>query len=296
VYNTNRAIGRINLFMEETDRIGYNCSEPLRRKEHHMPKETEEARDERKRTFIEALKESKCRALVEPLHRKTAAYLEGKIPAEDLFKTIHYVSKESGELITMFKKRPDVILAGIAMEENLYVTEICDINVKVRKGDLTVLFVDAIVNPANTGGSMGGGVAGAIKLTGGDVIEKQARAAAPIALGSAVATEAGDLPNLFVIHAPTVDKPAGSSSPERVKAAVSAALTEAERVEAQTIAIPGMGTGVGEVPFEEAARAVVEGICTHETKGISDIILIDRDEKMAEAFVEALERHDGEND
>ncbi|HER43438.1 MAG TPA: hypothetical protein ENO08_03160, partial [Candidatus Eisenbacteria bacterium] len=119
-----------------------------------MPKETEEARDERKRAFILALKESKCRALVEPLHRKTAAYLAGEIPAEDLFKTIHYVSKESGELVAMFKKRPDVILAGIAMEENLYVTEIHDINVKVRKGDLTVLFVDAIVNPANTGGSM----------------------------------------------------------------------------------------------------------------------------------------------
>jgi len=260
-----------------------------------MPKETEEARDERKRTFIEALKESKCRALVEPLHRKTTAYLAGEIPAEDLFKTIHYVSKESGEVVAMFKKRPDVILAGIAMEDNLYVTEICDINVKVRKGDLTVLFVDAIVNPANTGGSMGGGVAGAIKKAGGKVIEDQARGAAPIALGTAAATEAGTLPNLFVIHAPTVDKPAGASSPERIKSAVSAALAEAVRMEAQTIAIPGMGTGVGGVPFEDAANAVVEGICSHETKGISDIILIDRDEKMAEAFVKALERFDGEN-
>jgi O-acetyl-ADP-ribose deacetylase (regulator of RNase III) len=260
-----------------------------------MPKETEEARDERKRAFIEALRESKYRALVEPLHRKTTAYFAGEIPAEDLFKTIHYVSKESGEVVAMFKKRPDVILAGIAMEENLYVTEICDINVKVRKGDLTVLFVDAIVNPANTGGSMGGGVAGAIKRAGGDVIEKQARAAAPIALGTAVATEAGALPNLFVIHAPTVDKPAGTSSPDMIKAAVSAALAEAERVEAQTIAIPGMGTGVGGVPFGDASRAVVEGICAHGTKGISDIILIDRDEKMAEAFVTALERYDEEN-
>ncbi len=260
-----------------------------------MPKETEEARDERKRSFIEALKQSKYRALVEPLHRKTKAYLAGEIEAEDLFKTVHYVSKESNEVVGMFKKRPDVILAGIAMEENLYVTEICDINVKVRKGDLTVLFVDAIVNPANTGGSMGGGVAGAIKMAGGDDVEKEAMAAAPIPLGSAVATEAGNLPNLFVIHAPTVEEPAGESSPERVKAAVSATLAEAERIEAQTVAIPGMGTGVGRVPFEEAAKAVVEGICAHETKGITDIILIDRDEKMVEAFVGALEKYDEEN-
>ena len=46
-----------------------------------MPKESEEARDERKRAFIEALKQSKYRALVEPLHRKTKAYLEGEIEA-----------------------------------------------------------------------------------------------------------------------------------------------------------------------------------------------------------------------
>lgn len=180
-----------------------------------MPKETEEARDERKRTFIEALKESKCRALVEPLHRKTIAYLEGEIPAEDLFKTIHYVSKESNEITAMFKKRPDVILAGIAMEENLYVTEIRGINVKVRRGDLTVLFVDAIVNPASPDGTMAAGVAAAIKNAGGGVIEEKARAAAPIAPGTALMTEAGSLPTLFVIHAPTVDEPGGASSPKR---------------------------------------------------------------------------------
>lgn len=260
-----------------------------------MPRETEEARDERKRAFIDALRESKFRDIVEPLHKKTKAYLEGEIPAEDLFKTVHYVSRESGEVAGMFKKRPDVILAGIAMEENLYVTEICDINVKVRKGDLTVLFVDAIVNPANTGGSMGGGVAGAIKMAGGDLVEKQAMAAGPIALGTAVLTEAGDLSNLFVIHAPTVDEPAGASSADMIRAAVSAALLEAEKAELETIAMPGMGTGVGGVPFEEAAKAIVEGICSHETKGISDIILIDREEKMVEAFIKALEIYDEEN-
>lgn len=260
-----------------------------------MPKETEEARDERKRTFIEALKESKCRALVEPLHRKTTAYLEGGIPAEDLFKTIHYVSKESNEITTMFKKRPDVILAGIAMEENLYVTEICGINVKVRRGDLTVLFVDAIVNPASPDGVMAAGVAGAIKNAGGGVIEEKARAAAPIAPGTALLTEAGSLPNLFVIHAPTADEPGGASSPEKIKAAVSAALLEAEKAEAGTIAIPGMGTGAGGVPSEDAAGAVVEAICAHENREISDIILIDRGEEMVEAFIGALERYDEGN-
>jgi len=42
----------------------------------------------------------------------------------------------------------------------------------VRLGDLTQINCDAIVNPANSLGYMGGGVAGAIKRVGGAEIEK----------------------------------------------------------------------------------------------------------------------------
>ena len=44
----------------------------------------------------------------------------------------------------------------------------------VEKADLTKLEVDAIVNPANSSGTMGGGVAGAIKRAGGGEIEREA--------------------------------------------------------------------------------------------------------------------------
>jgi O-acetyl-ADP-ribose deacetylase (regulator of RNase III) len=260
-----------------------------------MPKETEEARDERKRKFIAALKESKCRELIEPLRQKIASYIEGSIAAEDVFKAVHYVSRESNEVIALFKKRPDVILAGIAMEANLYVTEIGGINVKARKGDLTVLFVDAIVNPESPDGKMTAGVAGAIKKEGGAGIEEEARSKAPIKPGSAVVTAAGSLPNLHVVHAPTAKEPGGASSAEQVKAAVAAALRAAETAGAESIAIPGMGTGAGGVPPDDAAWAAVDAIRSHEAKSISDVILIDRGEETALAFTRALERFDEEN-
>ena len=43
----------------------------------------------------------------------------------------------------------------------------------VKKGDITKISCDAIVNPANSFGYMGGGVAGAIKRVGG-VLQKDA--------------------------------------------------------------------------------------------------------------------------
>ena len=58
----------------------------------------------------------------------------------------------------------------------------------IEKGDLTKISCDAIVNPANSSGNMGGGVAGAIRKIGKDVIEKEAVSKAPIPVGKAVVT------------------------------------------------------------------------------------------------------------
>ena len=86
------------------------------------------------------------------------------------------------------------------------------IEVSSEKGDLTQTKADALVNPANSRGEMGGGVAGALKKVGGERVEKDAIAAAPIKVGKAVATSAGSLKARFVIHAPTMTLPAEGES------------------------------------------------------------------------------------
>jgi O-acetyl-ADP-ribose deacetylase (regulator of RNase III) len=65
--------------------------------------------------------------------------------------------------------------------------------VDVVEGDITALDVDAIANAANNALWMGSGVAGAIKRAGGEEIEREAVAKAPIKVGEAVATGAGRL-------------------------------------------------------------------------------------------------------
>ena len=260
-----------------------------------MPKENEEGRLERKRRFITEIRDRKCRHLIEPLLHKAQSYMKGELPPEDVFKAAHYVARYGDEITADFKKKPDVILAGIAMDKNRYITEIGDIAVKVRHGDILSVFTDAIVNPASPDGKMANGCAGAIKDAGGGEIEKEAMARAPIDAGTAAATGAGTLPFLHVIHAPTIDTPGGASSPEKVRAAVSAALALADELELETITLPGMGTGAGGLTPDDAARAILEAITTHEAGSVSSVNLVDIAGETVDAIVRALEAYDKEN-
>ena len=153
----------------------------------------------------------------------------------------------------------------------------------IERGDLTQIDCDAIVNPANSFGYMGGGVAGAIKRIGGIEIEKEAISKAPIEVGKAVATNAGTLTCKYVIHAPTMKQPAMKIGVENIKLATQAALELGVELNLKTIAIPGMGTGVGRVPVEDAAEAIVSIAKQFENK-FEKIILIDRDEDMVDSF------------
>lgn len=260
-----------------------------------MPKETEEARIERKRTFITDIRDRKCRDLIEPLLRKAQSFMDGELPPEDVFKAAHYVTRRGDEITADFKKKPDVVLAGIAMDENRYFTEVGDIAVKVRRDDVTAVFTDAIVNPASPDGTMARGLAAALNTAAGGGIETEATAQTPIASGTAVATGAGELPFLHIIHAPTLETPGGDTSRELVAAAVRAALALAEKLGVETVTIPGMGAGTGGLSPDEAAAAIVDAIAAHPAESVSSVNLVDTDETTVDAFVKKLEAYDEEN-
>ncbi len=162
------------------------------------------------------------------------------------------------------------------------------IRIAICLGDLTALAVDAIVNPANASGAMGGGVAKAIRDSGGRQIEREARARAPIAIGRAALTTASALPCRHVLHAPTMVRSAERSSPDRIRQATLAALRLAEHHKLQRIAFPGMGTGVGKVRKADAARAMIETIRGFGGRHLKGVLLVDRDPKMVEACQRAL--------
>jgi O-acetyl-ADP-ribose deacetylase (regulator of RNase III) len=164
------------------------------------------------------------------------------------------------------------------------------LRIEVGHGDLTKQAAEAICNPANSLMFMGGGAAGALKRVGGGEIEREALKHAPVPVGKAVATTAGNLQARWVVHAPTMERPAMQTTDEKVYLATKAALKCAEAVDARSIAIPGMGTGVGMVSCENAARAMVKAIkeFSGAAKSLREIFLCDLDYKMVEAWTKEL--------
>jgi O-acetyl-ADP-ribose deacetylase (regulator of RNase III) len=156
--------------------------------------------------------------------------------------------------------------------------------IDVRKGSFLEVEADAIVNPANSGGWMGGGAAGAIKRAAGPEVEKEAVAQAPIPIGSAVATSGGKSRFSAVLHAPTMASPAEKIPLENVRKATRAALALADRREIATLALPGMGTGVGGIRPDDAARAMFEEIRAFRPVHLQRIVLIDLSEEMVSAW------------
>ena len=101
--------------------------------------------------------------------------------------------------------------------------------IEVRQADITKLEVDAIANAANTQLRHGGGVAGAISRAGGSAIQSESDERAPIGLGEAVETSAGDMPSRWVIHAATMEL-GGPTSAEIIRRATASTLAKAEEL------------------------------------------------------------------
>ncbi len=164
------------------------------------------------------------------------------------------------------------------------------VDICVVLGDITEMEVDAIVNPANSLMLMGGGVAAAIKRKGGDVIEVEARKKAPVPVGEAIATSAGRLKAKYVIHSPTMPRPAMRTTLDAVYKATKAALRLADKLDVSTIAFPGMGTGVGGLDYYDAAKTMLKAIREHITtkSKLKKIYLVAIDVKAYEKFLKAL--------
>jgi O-acetyl-ADP-ribose deacetylase (regulator of RNase III) len=157
---------------------------------------------------------------------------------------------------------------------------------EVVAADVTELEVDAIANAANTQLRHGGGVAGAIARAGGPEVQRESDARAPIALGEAVETTAGDMPARWVIHAATMEL-GGPTSAEIIEQATRSTLARAEELGARSLALVAFGTGVGGFPLDEAARIMVSAAREH-TGDLDRIVFAGHGDDAERAFREAL--------
>jgi O-acetyl-ADP-ribose deacetylase len=158
----------------------------------------------------------------------------------------------------------------------------------VEQTDITKLEVDAIANAANSQLLHGGGVAAAIARAGGEALERESRERAPVAVGEAAATTAGDMPSRWVIHAATMEQPGGRASAEVVERATRATLACAEELGARSLGLVAFGTGVGGFPTDEAARIMV-GVAGEHSGSLERIVFAVHGDDAERAFRDALE-------
>jgi O-acetyl-ADP-ribose deacetylase (regulator of RNase III) len=161
--------------------------------------------------------------------------------------------------------------------------------IEVQQADITKLEVDAIANAANTHLRHGGGVAGAISRAGGRSVQAESDERAPIVLGDAVETSAGEMPCRWVIHAATMEL-GGPTSAEIIRRATASTLAKADELGAKTLALVAFGTGVGGFPIEEAARIEVEEVRRHldQDSGLERVVFAVRGDEAEEAFRSAM--------
>lgn len=158
--------------------------------------------------------------------------------------------------------------------------------------------IDAVVNAANAELRPGGGVAGAIHRAAGPALDRACRPLAPIRPGTAVVTDAFELPNRRVIHCLGPVYGRDEPSADLLAACYREALALADAEGLASIAFPALSTGAFGYPQEEAAEVAL-ATCVHEAPRLTAlrrIRFVLFDARAAEIHARALARATGEGD
>lgn len=164
-------------------------------------------------------------------------------------------------------------------------------HIKVLKGDITKLNVDAIVNAANSS-LLGGGVDGAIHRAAGKELLEECRNLHGCETSEAKITKGYQLPAKYIIHTvgPVWN---GGSMNERVllESCYKNSLQLAFENECDSIAFPAISTGIYGYPKEEAAQIAVATILENTKNKVGEdfeVWLVAFDEETEPVEVERL--------
>jgi O-acetyl-ADP-ribose deacetylase (regulator of RNase III) len=137
-----------------------------------------------------------------------------------------------------------------------------DAKIVLMQGDLTEMETDAIVNAANNDLKLGGGVAGAIRRKGGEIIQQESDAIGTIPIGSAALTSGGRLKARYVIHAASMEL-GGKTTANALRRSTAYALAIAAKKGLKRIAFPAVGTGIAGFPMRECAEIMLDEVAKH---------------------------------
>ena len=161
--------------------------------------------------------------------------------------------------------------------------------IRVRTGDITTLWVDAIVNPANEALLGGGGVDGAIHRAAGSELLAECRTIGGCPTGEAVITGGYLLPARHIIHTVgPVWHGGGQGEASLLRACYRNCMSVAAENGVERLAFPAISTGVYRFPKRAAARIAVAEVRAAPASSVREATFACFDAETAHAYEEAL--------
>lgn len=158
---------------------------------------------------------------------------------------------------------------------------------KIHKGDITKLKVDAIVNAANKSLLGGGGVDGAIHRAAGPQLLEECKTLGGAETGEAKITKGYNLPAKFVIHTVGPVWNGGKYDEDNLlKSCYENSLKLAVENKIETIAFPSISTGIYRFPVERASKIAVRTVknFVEENEQLKEVIFCVFSDKDYEVY------------
>ena len=134
--------------------------------------------------------------------------------------------------------------------------------IRVRVGDLGEAKAAAVVRAVRSDGEAITAVGRRLETLAGPTVSKRLQSLGDLPVGGAVITPGGDLPAGFIVHAvlQSAEEPVTAHTVQR---ALVNALRRAHDFGLESVALPPLGTGAGNLDAEDAAQLIVDVLRDH---------------------------------
>lgn len=161
--------------------------------------------------------------------------------------------------------------------------------IEVRLDDLAFVEAGALLRPVSSDWSAITVASRRIEMLMGARVRARLDAMGELPVGGAAITPGGDLGVPFLIHV-VLQSPEQNATAELVRRALLNGLRRAAEWGIETLALPPLGTGAGNLDAETAAGAMIPVILEHQAKSPypRDVVIIVENEYEKAVFESAL--------